>query len=72
MKRRFVGGCGTYGVIGSYDDVAQAFLEMSRAGLEGMAVGLVNYIDEFPGMRDELLPRMEQLGLREPFKGLSQ
>jgi dimethylsulfone monooxygenase len=72
MKRRFVGGCGTYGVIGSYDEVAEAFAKMNQAGLEGMAVGLVNYIDEFPMLRQELLPRMERLGLRQPFKGLSQ
>ena len=72
MRRRFVAGCGTYGVIGSYDDVTEQFAKMSRAGLNGMAIGLVNYIDEFPIVRDELLPRMERLGLREPFKGLTQ
>jgi dimethylsulfone monooxygenase len=71
MRRRFVGGLGTYGVIGSYDDVAELFARMSSAGLDGMAVGLVNYIDEFLPLRDELLPRMERLGLRGPFKGLA-
>lgn len=71
MKRRFVGGCGTYGVIGSYDDVVDEFARMADAGLEGMAVGLINYIDEFPTLRDEILPRMERRGLRQPFAGLS-
>ena len=33
-----------------------------------MAVALVNYLNEFPGLRDEVLPRMERLGLREPVK----
>jgi FMNH2-dependent dimethyl sulfone monooxygenase len=72
MKRRFVGGCGTYGVIGSYDDVVEEFARMSDAGLEGMAIGLINYIDEFPMVRDEVLPRMERRGLRQPFLGLSR
>jgi dimethylsulfone monooxygenase len=27
-------------------------------------VGLVNYIDEMPALRDEVLPRMQRLGLR--------
>jgi alkanesulfonate monooxygenase SsuD/methylene tetrahydromethanopterin reductase-like flavin-dependent oxidoreductase (luciferase family) len=71
MKRRFVGGCGTYCVIGSYDDVVDEFAAMSDAGLEGMAIGLINYIDEFPTLRDEVLPRMERRGLRQPFAGLS-
>jgi FMNH2-dependent dimethyl sulfone monooxygenase len=30
-----------------------------------MAFGLVNYIDELPYFRDEVLPRMVRLGLRE-------
>jgi alkanesulfonate monooxygenase SsuD/methylene tetrahydromethanopterin reductase-like flavin-dependent oxidoreductase (luciferase family) len=69
IKRRFVGGCGTYAIIGSYDDVADEFARGSAAGLEGMAVGLVNYIDDFAGLRDEVLPRLERLGLRQPFAG---
>jgi hypothetical protein len=31
-----------------------------------MAIGMVNYIDEFPMLRDEILPRLERLGLRRP------
>jgi hypothetical protein len=38
---------------------------MSEAGLDGFAFGMVNYIDDFPALRDEILPRMERLGLRE-------
>jgi FMNH2-dependent dimethyl sulfone monooxygenase len=38
---------------------------MSEAGLTGMAIGLVNYIKDFPALRDEVLPRMVRLGLRE-------
>ncbi len=37
---------------------------MSDAGLDGMAVGLVNYIADMPVLRDEILPRMKRLGLR--------
>jgi alkanesulfonate monooxygenase SsuD/methylene tetrahydromethanopterin reductase-like flavin-dependent oxidoreductase (luciferase family) len=71
MKRRFIGGCGTYCVIGSCDDVVDELAAMSDAGVEGMAIGLINYIDEFPALRDEVLPRMEWRGLRQPFAGLS-
>jgi hypothetical protein len=29
-------------------------------------MGMINYVDDFPHIRDELLPRMERAGLREP------
>jgi alkanesulfonate monooxygenase SsuD/methylene tetrahydromethanopterin reductase-like flavin-dependent oxidoreductase (luciferase family) len=66
MKERHMAGVGTYPLIGSYDQVAAALHRISEAGLDGMAVGLVNYIDEFPTLRDEILPRLERLGLRQP------
>ena len=64
MTERHVSGIGTLPVVGSYDQVAETFKRYSDAGLDGMAVGLVNYIDEFPMLRDEILPRMKRLGLR--------
>ena len=68
MTERHVSGIGTMPIVGSYDEVAEIFKRLSDSGLDGMAVGLVNYIDEFPILRDEILPRMERLGLREPHK----
>jgi alkanesulfonate monooxygenase SsuD/methylene tetrahydromethanopterin reductase-like flavin-dependent oxidoreductase (luciferase family) len=66
FKERLISGVGTYPVIGSYDDVAETFQRLSEAGIDGMALGLVNYISEFPHLRDGVLPRMERLGLRKP------
>ena len=66
LKERMISGLGTYPVVGSYDDVAETFSRLREAGLDGMAIGMVNYIDEFPILRDEVLPRMERLGLRRP------
>jgi alkanesulfonate monooxygenase SsuD/methylene tetrahydromethanopterin reductase-like flavin-dependent oxidoreductase (luciferase family) len=65
MKERLISGIGTYPVVGSYDDVANEFKQMADAGLDGMAIGLIHYINEFPHIRDEVLPRMERLGLRQ-------
>ena len=66
LKERMISGVGTYPVIGSYDDVVEQYRVMSECGVDGIAIGLINYIDEFPALRDEVLPRMEQLGLRQP------
>ena len=66
LKERLIGGVGTYPLVGSYDDVADEFLRMSDCGIDGLAFGLVNYIDDFPAVRNEILPRLERLGLRAP------
>src|SRR5262249_32649914 len=68
IKERLISGAGTYPVVGSYDEVANSFKLMADAGLDGMAIGLINYIDEFPHIRDEVLPRMERLGIRKAAK----
>ena len=68
MKERHMAGIGSFPLVGSYDEVADTLKRLSDAGLDGMAVGLVNYIDEFPVVRDELLPRLERLGLRAPHR----
>ena len=36
-----------------------------RSRVNGMAIGLVNYINDLPALRDEVLPRMARLDLRE-------
>lgn len=64
-----VSGGGTFLVKGDPDDVAQTFKKLSDAGLTGMAVAMVNYLDDLPILRDEVLPRLERLGLRAPFAG---
>jgi FMNH2-dependent dimethyl sulfone monooxygenase len=66
LRERFLSGTGTFPVVGSPDNVVKKFTELSDAGLDGMAIGLVNYIDDFPLLRDEVLPRMQRAGLREP------
>jgi len=66
LRERFVSGTGTLLVRGDPDDVAQQFKRMADAGLDGMAVALPNFLDDLPVVRDEVLPRLERLGLRTP------
>jgi alkanesulfonate monooxygenase SsuD/methylene tetrahydromethanopterin reductase-like flavin-dependent oxidoreductase (luciferase family) len=65
MMERFISGGGTFPVIGTYDEVAATFKRLADAGLDGMALASVNYVQEMPTIRDEVLPRLERLGLRE-------
>lgn len=66
LKERYISGSGTFPVVGSFDDAAATYKRLSDAGLNGLAVAMVNYLNEFPLLRDEVLPRMERLGLRQP------
>lgn len=65
MKERFISGGGTFPVIGSYDEVAATFKRIADAGIGGMAIALVNYVQEMAVLRDEVLPRLARLGLRD-------
>jgi alkanesulfonate monooxygenase SsuD/methylene tetrahydromethanopterin reductase-like flavin-dependent oxidoreductase (luciferase family) len=56
---------GGYPFVGTPDHVAEEFANLSRAGVRGIAFSLINYLDEFPYFRDEVLPRLVQAGVRE-------
>jgi hypothetical protein len=55
------------------DHVAKTMAELSQAGLTGMGISLINYLDELPFFCDEVLPRLERMGVRErrPSQALS-
>ena len=67
IKARLISGAG-YPVVGSYDDAAETIKTLHGMGLDGAAMGMINYIDDFHHIRDGLIPRLERLGLREPMK----
>ncbi len=65
IKARLISGAG-FPIVGSYDDAVETMLRLADLGLDGLAVGMINYIEDFPHIRDGLLPRMERAGLRLP------
>jgi alkanesulfonate monooxygenase SsuD/methylene tetrahydromethanopterin reductase-like flavin-dependent oxidoreductase (luciferase family) len=64
FRGRFAGGNGVYPIIGSPDTVADTLEAISNAGYDGLTVAFVNYLDELPYFRAEVLPRLEAKGLR--------
>ena len=64
FRNRFAGGHGVFPIIGDPDTVADRLAAISAAGFDGTTVAFVNYLDELPYFRDEVLPRLERLGLR--------
>jgi alkanesulfonate monooxygenase SsuD/methylene tetrahydromethanopterin reductase-like flavin-dependent oxidoreductase (luciferase family) len=64
QRRYYANGMGGLPLIGDPDHVAKALAELSRAGLTGIGISLINYLDELPFFCDEVLPRLEHMGLR--------
>lgn len=65
-RRRIAVGHGGCPIVGNPDDVAAGLARLNEAGFSGFAFSFVNYVAEFPFFRDEVLPRLERLGLRKP------
>ncbi len=66
LKRsQYAQGMGGLPIVGDPDHVAAQLADLSKAGLTGIAISLVNYIDELPYFVDEVCGRLERMGLRE-------
>jgi alkanesulfonate monooxygenase SsuD/methylene tetrahydromethanopterin reductase-like flavin-dependent oxidoreductase (luciferase family) len=55
---------GGYPFVGTPDRVAEELENISKAGVRGIALSFVNYLDELPYFCDEVLPRLVQIGVR--------
>jgi alkanesulfonate monooxygenase SsuD/methylene tetrahydromethanopterin reductase-like flavin-dependent oxidoreductase (luciferase family) len=66
IRAGYARGMGGLPLVGTPDSIAKALAEISAAGFNGIAVSFINYLDELPYFRDEVLPRLERLGLRIP------
>ena len=56
---------GGYPYVGTPDRVAEELANISKAGMRGIAVSFVNYLNEVPYFCDEVLPRLERFGVRD-------
>jgi alkanesulfonate monooxygenase SsuD/methylene tetrahydromethanopterin reductase-like flavin-dependent oxidoreductase (luciferase family) len=64
-RKRFVGGAGTYPLVGTPEHIAQELAAISDAGFAGVAISFVNYKNELPYFVDAVLPLLRQAGLRD-------
>ena len=64
---RLMSGHGTFPIIGDPDEVVTVWKRISDAGIDGMAFALPNYLEDFKIIQEDVLPRLENLGLREKY-----
>jgi FMNH2-dependent dimethyl sulfone monooxygenase len=65
LRNHQANGMGGLPMVGDPDAVAQQMAQLSAAGLTGIGISFVNYLDELPYFCAEVLPRLARLGLRE-------
>jgi dimethylsulfone monooxygenase len=64
-RSQYAQGNGGLPIVGDPDHVAAQLADLSKAGLTGIAISLVNYLDETPYFCSEVIGRLERMGLRE-------
>jgi dimethylsulfone monooxygenase len=65
QRKFYANGMGGLPLVGDPDHIAKSLADLSGAGLTGLGVSLVNYLDELPFFLDEVMPRLERAGVRE-------
>jgi FMNH2-dependent dimethyl sulfone monooxygenase len=63
-RRHYANGMGGYPLVGDPDQIADELADLAAAGLRGIAISFVNYLDELPYFAAEVLPRLVRKGLR--------
>ena len=64
QRQGYINGMGGLIMVGDPDQIAQTLADLSRAGLRGIGFSFVNYLQELPFFCDEVLPRLERVGVR--------
>ena len=57
-------GWGGYPLVGTPEQITEELTRMSNDGLDGVVVSWIDYRNELPQFADEVLPLLEQAGVR--------
>jgi dimethylsulfone monooxygenase len=66
MRKRMANGAG-YPIVGDARKMASELEKMSRAGVDGVIMTWLDYVDGVKRMAKHVLPLLEEAGLRKPF-----
>jgi len=66
LRDSFAAGHGGYQLVGTPEQVADGIQALQDAGFSGTTLSFVDYVEEFPYFRDNVLPLLEERGIRAP------
>ena len=69
FKFHFKAGFGGYPLVGTAEQIVAGIERLSNMCVDGLLISWVDYLGECQQWIDDVLPLMEQAGLREPHKG---
>ena len=62
---RFIAGWSAPTFVGTPEQIAERFVEISEAGVDGMMLGFHDYADELRYFDHRVMPLLRQAGLRD-------
>jgi len=66
MQRTMVAGWGGVPLVGTAEQIVAKLQDLHRIGVDGVAMTWVNYVEGIAQFNEEILPLMEEAGLRSP------
>jgi FMNH2-dependent dimethyl sulfone monooxygenase len=72
LRARFAAGFGGFPLVGTAERIFETLNMLSSAGLDGVLLTWVDYVDGVNRFNREVLPLLEQAGLRRPFARFSR
>jgi alkanesulfonate monooxygenase SsuD/methylene tetrahydromethanopterin reductase-like flavin-dependent oxidoreductase (luciferase family) len=65
IRKALTHGQSGFTIVGDPDDVASQLARIANVGYSGIGLSFLNYLRELPYFAQEVLPRLERMGLRE-------
>jgi alkanesulfonate monooxygenase SsuD/methylene tetrahydromethanopterin reductase-like flavin-dependent oxidoreductase (luciferase family) len=65
-RENFIGGWGGWAFVGTPEQVADEMIQLSKTGISGTLVSFLDYVEEMPYFNENVLPLLEQAGVRKP------
>ena len=72
LRARFAAGFGGFPLVGTTERIFETLNMLSSAGLDGVLLTWVDYVDGVNRFNRDVLPLLEQAGLRRPFARISR
>ncbi len=67
MKNRYICGAGGFPLVGTADTITDKLGRLADAGIDGVMLCWIDYVDGLARWNREIMPRLEQRGLRHAF-----
>jgi len=68
FKNRYIAGAGGFPLVGSAERIVDTLSRLSKAGVDGVLLCWIDYMDGLTRWVRDIMPMLEQVGLRRPFR----